>query len=48
MGISARHVDFSGLKRLTQRVEDWTLEFGQLVEKQHAQMGEAHLAGAYA
>ena len=35
-----------GLERLAQRVEHARLELGQLVEEQHAEVREAHLAGA--
>src|SRR5436190_24254290 len=45
MGVGTRHADVPGLERLAQRIEDWALEFGQLVEEQNAQMREAALAG---
>ena len=41
--IGPRHGDRAGLERLAQAVEHRALEFGQLVEEQHAQMGEADL-----
>ena len=37
--------DFAGFQRLAQTVEHLGLELRQLVEKQHAMMGERHLAG---
>ena len=43
--IGARDRDFAGLERLAQRVERVRLEFRQLVEKQHAVMGERNFAG---
>jgi hypothetical protein len=42
--IGTRDGDFAGFERLTQRVERVRLEFGKLVEKQHAVMGERNLA----
>ena len=40
----ARDVDDARLQRLAQRVEHATVPFGQLVEEQHAVMGERDLA----
>ncbi len=42
--IGARDDHFAGFQRLAQRVEHVRLELGQLVEEQHAQMRERHLA----
>ena len=42
--IGSRNRDFSGLQRLPQRIEHRALEFGELVEKQHAAMRERHFA----
>ena len=44
MGVGARDLDRAGLERLAQAVEHRALEFGQLVEEQHSEMGEADLA----
>ena len=44
MGVGARHGDAAGLHRLAQRFERGALELRQLVEEQHAEMGERHLA----
>ncbi len=43
MGIGPRHIDHPGLQRLAQRIEHRALEFGQLIQKQHAQMGQTDL-----
>jgi hypothetical protein len=32
-------------ERLAERIENGTLEFRQLVEEQHAEIGKAHLPG---
>jgi hypothetical protein len=37
--------DLAGLQRLAQRIEDTAIEFRQLVEEQHAVVGERDLAG---
>ena len=42
--IGARDRDLAGLERLAQRVERLRLEFRQLVEEQHAVMGERDFA----
>ena len=47
MGVGAGDADAAGLERLAQRIEHRPLEFGQLVEEQHAQMREADLARAH-
>ncbi len=44
MGVGPGDADRSGLERLAQRIEGGALEFGQLVEEQHSEMGEADLA----
>ena len=44
VGVGAGDADLAGLERLAQRIEHRALEFGQLVEEQHAEMGEADLA----
>jgi uncharacterized protein YeaO (DUF488 family) len=46
VAVGARHRDLAGLQRLAQRIEHRALEFGQFVEKQHAEMREADLARA--
>ena len=46
VGVGAGDVDLAGLERLAQRIEHRALEFGQFVEEQHAEMGEADLARA--
>ena len=43
--IGARDRDLAGLERLAQRIEHLRLEFGKLVEEQHAVMGERDFAG---
>ncbi len=48
VGIGARHRDLARLDRLAQRIEHRAAEFGELVEEQHAEMGEAHLARPHA
>ena len=45
MAVGARHADASGFERLAQRIEHRALEFRKLVEKQHAEVREADLAG---
>jgi len=40
----ARNRDDAGLERFAQALEHAAVELGQLVEKQHAAMREAHLA----
>ncbi len=47
MGIGARDGDFAGLQRLAQGIEHRALEFGQLVEEQHAEVRQADFAGAH-
>jgi len=47
MRIGPRDIDFARLQRLPQAVENRALEFGQFVEKQHAQMREADLSGPH-
>ena len=42
--VGARDRHLAGLQRLAQRIEHLRLEFRQLVEEQHAVMGERHLA----
>ena len=44
VGIGTRHADLAGLERLAQRIEHRALEFGKLVEEQHAEMRQADLA----
>ena len=44
VGVCARNADAAGLERLTKRIEHWTLELGQFVEEQHAEVREADLA----
>jgi hypothetical protein len=41
---SARDGDLAGLQRFTQHFQHLALEFGQLVQKKHAAMGERNLA----
>ena len=50
MGVGARHRDAAGLDRLAQGFQGGALELRQLVEEQHAEMGERNLArlGAHA
>ncbi len=43
--IGTRDADLAGFERLAQAVEHRSLEFGQLVEEQHAEMRQADLAG---
>ena len=43
--IGARDHDLAGLERLAQRIEHVRVELRQLVEKQHAEMGQRDLAG---
>jgi hypothetical protein len=43
--VGARDDRLPGLERLAQGVEHARLELGQLVEKQHAEVREADLAG---
>ena len=38
--VGPRDGDLPDLERLTQRIEDLRLELGQLVEEEHAVMGE--------
>ena len=45
MGIGSRHIDGSGLQRLTQGFQNRAAEFRQFIKKQHAIMGEADLTG---
>src|SRR3546814_16780087 len=40
MGVGARHHHAPGLDRLAQRLQGGTLEFRQLVEEEHAEMGD--------
>ena len=40
--VGAGNRDLANLERLAQRVEHLRLELGQLVEEQHAMMGERH------
>jgi hypothetical protein len=47
VGVGAGDLDLAGLERLAQRIEHRALEFGQFVEEQHAEMGEADLAGPH-
>ena len=44
MAVRARNADFAGFERLPQTVEHSALKFGQLIEKQHAQMRKAYFA----
>lgn len=44
MRVGPGHADAPRLQRLAQRIEHRTLEFGQLVQEQHAQVGETHLS----
>jgi hypothetical protein len=44
----ARDYGLAGLQRLAQGIEHARLELGQLIEKQHAEMRKAHLAGTRA
>jgi hypothetical protein len=44
--VGAGDRDFAGLDRLTQAVQSLGLEFGKLIEKQDALMGERNLARA--
>lgn len=37
-------IDRTGFQRLAQRIEHGALEFGQLIQEQHAKMRQAHLA----
>ena len=46
MHVGAGDADLAGLDRLAQRIEHLALEFGQLVEEEDAEMGEADLARA--
>ena len=43
--VGARDHRLAGLERLAQRIEHLRVEFRQLVEKQHAEMGERRFAG---
>lgn len=43
--VGARHGDLAVLQRLPQRIQHARIEFGQLVEKQHALMRQRDLAG---
>ena len=43
--VGAGDRDLAGLERLAQRIQHLRLEFGQLVEKQHAIMRERYLSG---
>ena len=43
--IGARHRDFAGFQRLTQRIQNAHIEFRQLIKKQHAIMRERDFAG---
>ena len=45
MGVGAGHDDVAGLDGLAQGLQHGAAEFGQLVEEEHAVMGEADLAG---
>src|SRR5689334_3975850 len=42
--VGAGDTDIARLKRLPERIEDWSLELGQLVEEEHAEVREADLA----
>lgn len=41
----ARAYRLAALERLAQRIENLRVELGQLVEKEHAEMGERDFAG---
>ena len=45
MGIGSRHGDGAGLDRLAQRLQRPAVELRQLVEEQHAEVGEGDLTG---
>ena len=47
MGVRSGHAHIARLEGLAEGIQDLTLEFGKLVEKQDAEMGEADLAGAH-
>lgn len=42
MRIGARDAHAAGFEWLAQRIEDRALKFGKLIEKQYAEMSEAH------
>jgi hypothetical protein len=44
VGIGPCHADLAGFERLPQRIEYRALEFGQLVEEQHAEVRQADFA----
>jgi len=45
VGIGARHRHPAGFDRLAQGLEGGAVELGQLIEKEHAMVGERHLTG---
>ena len=47
MGIGAGHRHLPAFERLAQRIEHNALEFGQLVQKQHAKVGHRDFARAH-
>src|SRR3546814_10329770 len=44
VGVGARDADLARLERLAQRIEHPALEFGKLIQEQHAEMRETDLA----
>ncbi len=48
MGIGARNRNLSRFQRLAQGIQHCSLKFGQFIQKQDAQMGQAHLARTHA
>jgi hypothetical protein len=47
VSVGASYADIAGLERLPKRIEHRALEFGKLIEEQHAEVRETDLSGSH-